>query len=98
MCRQSLFVGMSRSLGVKGAGQSYGVKAKVPGGKWNTLRVVAVGKLFQVYLNDRQLFEVEDTTFSNPGKVGLWTKADSVTWFDDFTALRLDLGNERKGG
>ena len=37
-----------------------------------------------------QLFEVEDSTFSKPGKVGLWTKADSVTYFDDFTALQLE--------
>ena len=33
----------------------------------------------------RQSGEVEDATFKNAGRVGLWTKADSVTLFDDFT-------------
>jgi hypothetical protein len=31
------------------------------------------------------LFDVEDTTFTQAGNVGVWTKADSVTLFDDFT-------------
>jgi len=38
-----------------------------------------------VFYNDKQLFEVEDSTFSNAGKIGLWTKADSVTLFDVIT-------------
>ena len=41
----------------------------------------------RVFFNQEQLFEAEDTTFSKPGKVGLWTKADSVTYFDDFTVV-----------
>ena len=80
--------GRRSDLDVKGTKSSYGAEAKVPSGRWNSLRVVAVGKLFQVYLNDQQLFEVEDTTFTEPGKVGLWTKADSVTYFDDLTIVR----------
>ena len=32
----------------------------------------------------QKVFEVEDSTFTEAGKVGLWTKADSVTYFDDF--------------
>ena len=82
--------GRRSDLDVKGTKSSYGAGAKVPSGRWNGLRVVAVGKLFQVYLNDQQLFEVEDTTFTEPGKVGLWTKADSVTYFDDLRIVRLD--------
>jgi len=35
-----------------------------------------------VVYNGKQLFEVEDSTFSDAGKVGLWTKADSTTLFD----------------
>ena len=38
---------------------------------------------YLVYLNDEKLFEVEDQTFKDVGKIGLWTKADSVTYFDD---------------
>jgi hypothetical protein len=35
-------------------------------------------------------FDVEDATFSNPGQVGLWTKADSVTAFDELSAVSAD--------
>jgi hypothetical protein len=45
--------------------------------------VTAKGNLFTVYLNGEKLYEVEDSTFTEAGKVGLWTKADSVTYFDD---------------
>ncbi|MGH7493647.1 MAG: family 16 glycoside hydrolase [bacterium] len=67
---------------------AYGKKAKVLSGQWSTLRVVAKGTLFEVYLNAEKLFEVEDNTFTGAGKIGLWTKADSYTLFDDFFAKR----------
>jgi len=62
---------------------AYGKKTPVPSGQWSTLRVVATGNRFAVYLNDAHLFDVEDGSFTGVGKVGLWTKADSVTAFDD---------------
>ena len=40
---------------------------------------------FHVFLNRDKLFEVEEENFSNAGKIGLWTKADSVIYFDDFS-------------
>jgi hypothetical protein len=43
-----------------------------------------------VETNDRKLFEVENDTFTAAGKVGLWTKADSVTYFDDLKITSLD--------
>jgi hypothetical protein len=49
--------------------------------------VIASGRLFEVYFNGSKLYEVEDATFSTPGRVGVWTKADSVTQFDDLTVL-----------
>jgi hypothetical protein len=64
--------------------KTYGVKHKVPSGTWSTLRVTFQGPVFTVYMNGEKLFEVDDSTFTQPGKVGLWTKADSVTYFDDF--------------
>lgn len=77
--------GRRSSLAPKGTPpQTYGVDAEVPGGEWNTLRVTFEGPLFTVYLNGEELFEVEDATFTEAGKVGLWTKADSVTHFDEF--------------
>jgi hypothetical protein len=77
--------GKRSSLQVKGRMFGYGVDTKVPGGKWNTLRVEFADKLFTVFFNGNQLFQVEDETFKDAGAVGLWTKADSVTAFDDFT-------------
>ena len=53
-------------------------------GSWGLLRVNARGNLFEVYLGGDKLLEVEDATFAAAGKVGVWTKADSVTYFDDF--------------
>jgi hypothetical protein len=72
-------------LPLKGEGRTYGKKAQVPSGQWSTLRVVAAGPRFEVYFNGSKLYEVEDTTFTQAGKVGVWTKADSVTQFDDLT-------------
>ncbi|MDQ3622853.1 MAG: hypothetical protein M3463_10240 [Verrucomicrobiota bacterium] len=77
--------GKRSSLQVKGRMFGYGVDAKVPGGKWSTLRVEFAGTLFTVSFNGKKLFEVEDETFADAGGVGVWTKADSVTLFDDFT-------------
>lgn len=79
--------GKRTDLPVKGEGRTYGKKAQVPSGQWSTLRVVAAGTRFEVYVNDTKLYEVEDTTFTQPGKVGVWTKADSVTHFDDLTIV-----------
>jgi hypothetical protein len=75
--------GKRTDLPLKGRGRTYGTKAKVPRREWSQLRVVARGDLAEVYLNGQKLFEVEDNTFPNAGNVGLWTKADSVTLFDD---------------
>jgi hypothetical protein len=74
-------------LPVKGEGRTYGKKAEVPAGQWSTLRVVASGRLFEVYLNGTKLYEVEDATFAQPGKIGVWTKADSITQFDDLSIV-----------
>ena len=79
--------GQRVDLPVKGEGRTYGKRAEVPSGQWSTLRVVANGRLFEVYFNATKLYEVEDATFAQPGKVGVWTKADSVTQFDDLTVL-----------
>ncbi|MCX6625692.1 MAG: hypothetical protein NTY38_32445 [Acidobacteria bacterium] len=63
---------------------TYGVKHPVPGGVWSTLSVEFRGGRLQVAMSGAALFEVEDSTFLRSGRIGLWTKADSVTHFDDF--------------
>lgn len=52
-------------------------------GRWHTLRVVTVGDHIQGHLDGRLLLDHRDTRFRS-GQVGLWTKADSITAFDDF--------------
>jgi hypothetical protein len=78
--------GVRLSIAPKGLpSRSYGVKHDIPKGRWNSLRIVFKDSLFSVYLNGERLFEAEDGTFVKAGKTGLWTKADSLTYFDDFT-------------
>jgi hypothetical protein len=77
--------GKRSSLQVKGRMFGYGIDTKIAKGKWHTLRVEFKGNLFTVFFNGNRLFEVEDETFKDAGAVGVWTKADSVTLFDDFT-------------
>jgi hypothetical protein len=53
-----------------------------PAGNWHTLRVVHKGDHIQCHLNGKLHLDVKDGTFTEAGKIGLWTKADAVTSFD----------------
>lgn len=77
--------GKRSPLDIVGRTGGYGVKVAVPSAKWHSLRVQFTGNRFAVSLNGKHLFDVQDETFTDAGKVGLWTKADSVTLFDDFS-------------
>jgi hypothetical protein len=57
---------------------------KVATNQWHTLRVDFQGTHFTVTFDGKKAIEWDDSTFQNAGKVGVWTKADSVTLFDDF--------------
>ena len=63
--------------------QFAGVNFKVSSGVWHELRVELTGNKFTCYYDGAKKFEASDNTFKDAGKVGLWTKADSVTYFDD---------------
>jgi hypothetical protein len=75
--------GVRTSLDIVGRKGGYGVNISVPANQWLGLRVDFTGSRFKAIYNGKQLFEVEDSTFRDAGKVGLWTKADSVTLFDE---------------
>jgi len=77
--------GVRSPLDIVGRKGGYGIDVKVPADTWHSLRVDFSGSRFRVSFNGNQLFEVEDSTFVDAGKVGLWTKADSVTLFDQVT-------------
>ena len=61
------------------------INTKVKSGVWHTLRVDFEGNKFAVTFDGNKVIEATDQSFQNAGKVGVWTKADSVTLFDDFT-------------
>lgn len=82
--------GKRMDIDLRGQRETYGVKATVPAGRWSTLSVAAHQNVFEIALNGSRLFEVEDQTFSTAGSVGVWTKADSVTFFDDLVVEVLD--------
>jgi hypothetical protein len=59
---------------------------KVPVGEWHKLKVEVRGNKMEGYLDGKQIWEVTDDTFKKAGKVGLWSKADAQTHFDQFKA------------
>jgi hypothetical protein len=70
--------------------QLMGVDTKVSANQWHTLGLRAEGDRFTISFEGKPLFTAEDKTFTQPGKVALWTKADSVTHFDAITITPLD--------
>jgi len=75
--------GVRSALDIVGRKGGYGVSVPVPANTWHSLRVDFKGSRFTASFNGTPMFEVEDSTFTDAGKVGLWTKADSVTLFDE---------------
>ena len=70
--------------------QLAGVDIKVVPTVWHTLALTAEGDHFGISYDGKTLFTAEDNTFVGPGKVALWTKADSVTHFDTIAITPLD--------
>ncbi len=62
----------------------------LPARTWQTLKIVQHGDRFEGYLNGKKFLEGTDNLFTRAGGVGLWTKADAVTSFDDFTVRPLN--------
>ena len=63
---------------------------KVSANQWHTLALKAEGDRFTVYFDGKALISAQDRTFPDAGKVALWTKADSVTYFDTISIRQLD--------
>jgi hypothetical protein len=77
-CRIYHVVGGSRR-------QFGGQNVKVAKNTWHTMKLEATGNHFTVFHDGNRVFDGTDDTFKDAGRVGLWTKADSVIEFDDFT-------------
>ncbi len=65
------------------------VRVTVASGVWHALRADMRGDHIEVYFNRQKLIDVHDARFTAPGRVGVWTKADSHTLFDDLKATAL---------
>ncbi len=76
---------------VKGNRQSFASwNGAVTTGAWHELVIEARGERFTVSWDGQQIIAAQDKTFLDPGKVGLWTKADSVTYFDNLRVEPLE--------
>jgi len=81
---------------VKGRRQQIdGVNIKVTSGEWHSLGLKAQGDRFIIAFDGKTLFTTSDKTFAGLGKVALWTKADSVTRFDQITINVLPEQEQR---
>ena len=70
--------------------QLAGADLKVSANQWHTLTLRAEGERFTVSFDGNALFSAQDGTFRDAGKVALWTKADSVTYFDTISITSLE--------
>jgi hypothetical protein len=66
------------------------VEVKVPAGEWHTIKIKQVGDRIECFLDGKKHLDVKDDSITKAGKVGLWTKADAQTHFDNFKVQ--DLG------
>jgi hypothetical protein len=69
--------------------QFAGADVRVPRDRWQALGLRVEGERFEVSLEGRALFSAFDRTLVEAGRVGLWTKADSLTHFDAFEVETL---------
>jgi hypothetical protein len=71
---------------VEGGKRTMFENARVPGDtEWHTLRVTMKGSKITCYLDGKKHLEAEDSTFPEGGRIGLWSKADAQSYFDDLT-------------
>jgi hypothetical protein len=59
-------------------------EVKVPLNEWHVLQVKMTGDHIECFLDGKKYLDVKDDSIKDAGKVGLWTKADAQTYFDDF--------------
>jgi hypothetical protein len=63
-------------------------------GQWYIIKIIMKGNNIECYLNSKLQLSTTDNTFPNTGKIGLWTKADAVTYFDDLKITTLNNGKK----
>ena len=59
-------------------------EVKIPEGEWHGLKIKMTGDRIECFVDGKKHLDVKDDSFAKAGKVGLWTKADAQTHFDQF--------------
>jgi hypothetical protein len=62
---------------------------KIPEGEWHTLKIKMIGDHIECFIDGKKYLDVRDASITKAGKVGLWTKADAQTSFDQFAVTEL---------
>jgi hypothetical protein len=87
ICRYNPLEDNYRFYKVENGKRTQFASAKVPGDEaWHTLRATMAGAKINCYLDGKKLLEAEDSTFPEAGRIGLWSKADAQSYFDDLSA------------
>jgi Domain of Unknown Function (DUF1080) len=76
-------------VGGKRSAEFQDAEVKIPAGEWHTLSIKMVGDKIECSVDGKKYLEAKDDAFTKAGKVGLWTKADAQTSFDNFTAKEV---------
>jgi len=96
VCRVNPLEGNYRVYKVEGGERTMLESASIElhSNQWYTLRVTMMGEHITCYLDGKKLLEATDSTFKDAGRVGLWTKADAHTAFDDLTVGHAETADK----
>lgn len=86
--------GILHIVNFAGAGSPHSIvkKIQLSPNAGHTIKIVHTVSRIEAYLNGKKLLEMEDSVFSKAGGVGIWTKADASTYFDDFRIISVGGG------
>ena len=65
-------------------------RLKVTSGEWHTIKIIALKDHIQCFYDGQPYLDVKDDTFQKKGRIGLWTKVDAVTYFDDLEVKPIE--------
>jgi hypothetical protein len=77
-------------VGGKRSAEFQDADTKIPAGEWHTIKIKMVGDHIECFLDGKKYLDVRDSSITKSGKVGLWTKADAQTSFDQFRVRAPD--------
>ncbi len=69
--------------------QMASARVKVPSNQWHKIKVRMIGDHIECFYNGLKFLDVHDSTFKKAGKIGLWTKADAYTYFDNVKISKI---------